>query len=64
MVKTLSFDARGIGSIPGQGTKISQAMRHDKTHTHTHTHIYVSLYVDMYNIYLYVDIDMHTEKKV
>ena len=62
VVKTLSFDARGIGSIPGQGTKISQAMRHDKTHTHTH--IYVSLYVDIYNIYLYVDIDMHTEKKV
>ena len=36
VVKTLSFDAGGMGSIPGQGTKISQAMPHDKTHTHMH----------------------------
>ena len=43
VVKTLSFHARGIGSIPGQGTKISQAMRHDKTHTRTH--IYMSVYM-------------------
>ena len=37
VVKTLSFDAGDMGSIPGQGTKISQAMQHDNTHTHTHT---------------------------
>ena len=43
VVKTLSFDAGGMGSIPGQGTKISQAMQHDNTHTHIHKHIYTRL---------------------
>ena len=27
MVKTLPFDARGVGSIPGQGTKVPRATK-------------------------------------
>ena len=38
MVRTLRFHCHGLGSIPGRGTKILQAMRHEHTHTHTHTH--------------------------
>ena len=45
VVKTLHFHCRGMGSIPGQGTKIlhvtgpiARAHAHTHTHTHTHTH--------------------------
>ena len=30
-----AFSAEGQGSIPGQGTKIPQAIWHSQTHTHT-----------------------------
>ena len=33
-----AFSAEGQGSIPGQGTKIPQAIWHSQTYTHTHTH--------------------------
>ena len=29
--------AGGLGLLPGQGTKILQAVQHGHTHTHTHT---------------------------
>ena len=38
VVKTPCFHCRGIGSVPGQGTKILHAMWPAHTHTHTHTH--------------------------
>ena len=38
LVKNWAFTAVDSGSIPGQGTKISQAMQCSQIHTHTHTH--------------------------
>ena len=39
LVKTWAFTAVDVGSISGQGTKITQAMQCSQSHTHTHTHI-------------------------
>ena len=60
VVKTLHFHCRGMGSIPGQGTKILHvtgpiARAHAHTHTHTHTHTFPA---SVYTCRIYYSIEI------